>query len=244
MLQIKSDNNKSFGIPIKETDLNQTKTPLDCTATSSTLTISNTSFLQEVQPGYASYSIWFYINGNNWSKYRYDDWKCMMYRGTKVETNNDQYTIATQYPGFWLTPTLNNLVIVFQHDGSNAERIQIDNIEMNKWINVITVIENKSVSVYINGLLDRINNIDLSPVDVSNYNLFLNPQTKKEKTAYGFPGYMTDIIYYNYPLTINNIKQSYDYYSKKINNYQEKTDIKSNNYSLSTLITNSDVRSN
>lgn len=244
MLQIKSDNNKSFGTPIKETDLNQTKTPLDCTATLSTLTISNTSFLQEVQPGYASYSIWFYINGNNWSTYRYDDWKCMMYRGTKVDTNTDQYTIGTQYPGYWLTPTLNNLVIVFQHDGSNAERIQIDNIEMNKWINVITVIENKSISVYINGLLDRINNIDLSPVDVSNYNLFLNPQTKKEKTAYGFPGYMTDIIYYNYPLTIDNIKQSYDYYSKIINDYQEKTDIKSNNYSLSTLITNSDVRSN
>lgn len=246
ILQITGNNNKSYGTPISQTDLSKTKTPLDCTQSSSKLNISYTSFLQEVQPGYSTYSVWFYIDGSRWSTYRYDDWKCMMYRGSAATISEEKktYNIVTQYPGFWLSPALNNFVIVFQNNDSNAERIQIDNVEMNKWINVITVIENKSISIYINGLLDRINNIELTPVDVSNYNFFINPQTKDGTTGFGFPGYITDTIYYNYPLTIDNIKQSYEYYSKKINDYQIKADNKANNYSLSSLITNSDVLSN
>ena len=168
-----------------------------------------------------------------------------MYRGDS--------TSQTQFPGFWLTPTLNNLVIAFQYNNSKVERIQLDNIEMNKWINIITVIENKSISVYIDGLLDRINNLDQTIPDVSTYNLYLNndyttniPEEENNinisVNKNGFPGYLTNVINYNYPLTGNYIKESYTYYKNIIDNYQIKINNKNNTYSIPSLITNSDVK--
>ena len=252
MVEITNTKNIAYGTPFKATDLNYTKSPLDCTNSSSILTIDSKEFNKELQLGNATYSFWIYVNGsnnndsqNNWNTYRYKEWKSIMYRGDS--------TSQTQFPGFWLTPTLNNLVIAFQYNNSKVERIQLDNIEMNKWINIITVIENKSISVYIDGLLDRINNLDQTIPDVSTYNLYLNndyttniPEEENNinisVNKNGFPGYLTNVINYNYPLTGNYIKESYTYYKNIIDNYQIKINNKNNTYSIPSLITNSDVK--
>jgi hypothetical protein len=252
MVEITNTKNIAYGIPLKATDLNYTKSPLDCTASSSILTIDSKEFQKELQLGNTTYSFWIYVNGSNnngsqntWNTYRYKEWKSIMYRGD----SNSQ----TQFPGFWLTPTLNNLVIAFQHNNSKVERIQLDNIEMNKWVNIITVIENKSISVYIDGLLDRINNLDQTIPDVSTYNLYINndytsviPEEESNINISinknGFPGYITNVINYNYPLTANYIKEAYIYYKKIIDNYQIKLDNKNNTYNIPSLITNSDIK--
>jgi hypothetical protein len=252
MVEITNTKNIAYGIPLKETNLNYTKTPLDCTNSSSILTIDSKEFQKELQLGNTTYSFWIYVNGSNnsgsqntWNTYRYKEWKSIMYRGDS--------TSQTQFPGFWLTPTLNNLVIAFQYNNSKVERIQLDNIEMNKWINIITVIENKSVSIYIDGLLDRINNLDQTQPDVSSYNLYLNndytsviPEEENNinisVNKNGFPGYLTNVINYNYPLTANYIKEAYIYYKKIIDKYQLNLDIKNNNYNIPSLITNSDIK--
>ena len=252
MVEITNTKNIAYGVPLKATDLNYTKTPLDCTNSSSILTIDSKEFQKEMQLGNTTYSFWIYVNGshnndskNNWNTYRYKEWKSIMYRGDS--------TSQTQFPGFWLTPTLNNLVIAFQHNNSKVERIQLDNIEMNKWINIITVIENKSVSIYIDGLLDRINNLDQTQPDVSTYNLYINndyttdiPEEENNINISinknGFPGYLTNVINYNYPLTANYIKEAYTYYKKIIDDYQIKLDNKNNTYSIPSLITNSDIK--
>jgi len=252
MVEITNTKNIAYGIPLKVTDLNYTKTPLDCTASSSILTIDSKEFQKELQLGNTTYSFWIYVNGSNnsgnqntWNTYRYKEWKSIMYRGDSIS--------QTQFPGFWLTPTLNNLVIAFQYNNSKVERIQLDNFEMNKWINIITVIENKSVSIYIDGLLDRINNLDQIQPDVSTYNLYINndytsvvPEEENNINISinknGFPGYLTNVINYNYPLTANYIKEAYTYYKKIIDNYQTKLDNKNNTYNVPSLITNSDVK--
>ena len=252
MVEITNSKNIAYGNPLKATDLYYTKSPLDCTASSSILTVDSKEFQKELQLGNTTYSFWIYVNGSNntvnqntWNTYRYKEWKSIMYRGDS--------TSQTQFPGFWLTPTLNNLVIVFQHNNSKVERIQLDNIEMNKWINIITVIENKSVSIYINGLLDRINNLDQTQPDVSTYNLYINndytsvvPEEEDNINVSinknGFPGYLTNVINYNYPLTANYIKEAYIYYKKIIDDYQIKIDNKNNNYNIPSLITNSDIK--
>jgi hypothetical protein len=255
MVEINNSKNIAYGNPFKVTDLNKTKTPLDCTK-SLKLTIDSKEFKKESQTGNTTYSFWIYVNGSNntvsqntWNTYRYKEWKSIMYRGDSSS--------QTQFPGFWLTPTLNNLVIAFQNNASKVERIQLDNIEMNKWINIITVIENKSVSIYIDGLLDRINNLDEIQPDVSSYNLYINndyipiipedenninSSTSTSINKYGFPGYLTNVINYNYPLTANYIKEAYTYYKNIIDNYQIKIDNKNNTYSIPSLITNSDIK--
>jgi hypothetical protein len=253
MIEITNSKTIAYGVPLKATDLSYTKNPLDCTVSSSILTIDSKEFQKELQLGNTTYSFWIYVNGSNnsgsqntWNTYRYKEWKSIMYRGDSSS--------QTQFPGFWLTPTLNNLVIAFQHNNSKVERIQLDNIEMNKWINIIAVIENKSVSVYINGLLDRINNLDQTPPDVSSYNLYINNdysnylQEEDEdintdsKNKNGFPGFLTNVINYNYPLTADYIKEAYSYYKTIIDNYQTNLDNKNNNYSIPSLITNSDIK--
>ena len=252
MVEITNTKNIAYGIPLKATDLSYTKTPLDCTNSSSILTIDSKEFQKELQLGNTTYSFWIYVNGSNnsgsqntWNTYRYKEWKSIMYRGDS--------TSQTQFPGFWLTPTLNNLVIAFQYNNSKVERIQLDNFEMNKWINIITVIENKSVSIYIDGLLDRINNLDQIQPDVSTYNLYINneynavvPEEENNinisVNKNGFPGYLTNVINYNYPLTANYIKEAYTYYKKIIDNYQINLDNKNNTYNVPSLITNSDVK--
>ena len=250
MVEITNSKNIAYGNPLKATDLYYTKSPLDCTTSSSILTIDSKEFQKELQLGNTTYSFWIYVNGSNnsgsqntWNTYRYKEWKSIMYRGDSSS--------QTQFPGFWLTPTLNNLVIAFQYNNSKVERIQLDNFEMNKWINIITVIENKSVSIYIDGLLDRINNLDQTQPDVSTYNLYINneytpvvPEDANNITVSinknGFPGYLTNVINYNYPLTANYIKEAYTYYKKIIDNYQINFDNKNNNYNIPSLITNSD----
>ena len=254
MVEITNSKTIAYGVPLQVTDLSYTKNPLDCTVSSSILTIDSKEFQKELQLGNTTYSFWIYVNGSNnsgsqntWNTYRYKEWKSIMYRGDSSS--------QTQFPGFWLTPTLNNLVIAFQHNNSKVERIQLDNIEMNKWINIIAVIENKSVSIYINGLLDRINNLDQTPPDVSSYNLYLNndysnylPEEEDNintlsKNKNGFPGFLTNVINYNYPLTADYIKEAYTYYKTIIDNYQTNIDNKNNNYSIPSLITNSDIKS-
>jgi hypothetical protein len=252
IVEITNSKNIAYGVPLKVTDLNYTKTPLDCTSSSSILTVDRNEFKKELQLGNTTYSFWIYVNGSNntvnqntWNTYRYKEWKSIMYRGDS--------TSQTQFPGFWLTPTLNNMVIAFQHNNSKVERIQIDNIEMNKWINIITVIENKSISIYIDGLLDRINNLDQTIPDISTYNLYINddytsviPEEENNinisVNKNGFPGYLTNVINYNYPLTANYIKEAYKYYKKVIDDYQMKLDNKNNNYNIPSLITNSDIK--
>jgi len=262
MVEINNSKSIAYGKPLKPTDLDYTKTPLDCTNSSSILTIDNKEFKKELQIGNTTYSFWIYVNGSNntgstntgnqntWNTYRYKEWKSIMYRGDSSS--------QTQFPGFWLTPTLNNLVIAFQNNGSKVERIQLDNIEMNKWINIITVIENKSISIYIDGLLDRINNLDQIQPDISTYNLYINndymqiipeeenninSSTSISINKNGFPGYITNVINYNYPLTANYIKEAYTYYKKIIDDYQLNIDNKNNTYNIPSLITNSDIKS-
>jgi hypothetical protein len=81
-----------------------------------------------------SYNFWIYINGNNnalndndnWYSYRYKEWKNVFYRGTPMRPDADLSGLV-QYPGVWLTPVLNNMVIVFQNS-TYVERFEINGI--------------------------------------------------------------------------------------------------------------------
>lgn len=229
--------NNYIGIPFLETDIYKNNQPLNCK--NNPLTIDKQNILQNTNNGHFTYSFWLYVNGtnndlsgdNNWNSYRYDEWKSIFYRGTSI--NNNDLSKLVQFPGFWLTPKLNNLVIVFQNN-SEVERIEIDNIEFNKWLNIVVVFEIKSVSIYINGKLDRVLNLSQYVSNMDQYNLYISGDKNSSPTQQsGFPGSISELIYYNYALTNVNVNKSYEYYKDIINKYQN--NYISNNYSFNNI---------
>ena len=247
IVKIFKDVNKYIGNPIPETNIIKNKGPYDCT--SGKLIIDSNTLPQELNGGLYSYSFWLYVNGNkndinngvNWNTYRHKEWKSIFYRGTNIE-NNEDISSLLQYPGFWLTPVFNNLVIVFQKDNL-VERLEIDNIEFNKWNNFAVVIESKSVQIYINGYLDRTLNLSQNIIIMNNYNLYITNDSKiSQNNKAGFAGSLAQLICYNYALSPSDILNSYSFYNKIIQRYQSRIDNNNNyKYMIPSLITNSDI---
>lgn len=236
--------NTSLGLPILQTDIIKNKVPYNCL--NKPLTIANNELAQDLNGGYFTYSFWLYINGNNnsindgnpWNSYRYREWKSVFYRGTPIVDSN--LSTLIQFPGIWLTPVLNNLVFVFQNS-SYVERLELDDVPFNTWTNYVIVVELKSVSIYINGLLDRTLNLYQTITNMNGYNLFISSDNKlNDKNQGGFPGYIGELVFYNYALNVNDITNSYLYYKKIINNYQNNIISKNSKAVIPVLITNND----
>ena len=254
----------TLGTPILQTDITKMKIPYNCLNTS--LSIESNKLEKDLYGGYFTYSFWLYVkkgtdfvhgqektqkksketgkeNSNDqtgdWNNYRYNEWKSIFYRGNVIDGTGDLSSLV-QFPGVWLTPVVNNMVIVFQ-TGSYVERLEINNIPFNTWTNFNIVVESKSVSVYINGGLDRTLNLHQSITVMNAYNLYLTSDMllSKNKNESGFAGFLGELIYYNYALTSADINKSYIFYKKIIDRYQNKIDIQ-NNYIIPGLITNSD----
>jgi hypothetical protein len=239
-----------LGTPIKETDIRKNKTPFDCANKS--LIIKSNTLPKTLNKNYFSYTFWIYINNqtssdknyNTWNNFRYNEWKSVFYRGDAITANN--LNILNQYPGVWLTPILNNMVVVFQN-GSTVERLEITNVPFNKWVNYAIVVEKSAVSIYIDGLLDRTLNLSNS-VAISEGNIYISGDkeisfaTSVDSKKSGFAGSLAQLIYYNNALTPSDVYQSYEYYKRIVDDYQNKIKFKNTyKYDTSNLITNSDV---
>jgi hypothetical protein len=86
----------------------------------------------------------------------------------------------------------NKLIVMMNTFDMINEEIEIPNIPVNKWINVILRCRNTFLDVYVNGTITR--SIDLSGVPKQNYGdvfVALNG---------GFDGYISNLQYYNYAL--------------------------------------------
>jgi hypothetical protein len=223
-----------LGNPLEQTNIILNGHPYSCAGHS--LTVNSSWFPRDLNGGYFTYSYWLYVNGNNldktdnWNNYRNNEWKSIFYRGSVIDDNSQDLSKLIQFPGFWLTPIINNLVVVFQN-GSYVERLEINNIEFNKWINIIVVVEMKSVSIYINGLLDRALNLYQNVSIMNNYNLYISGDKliSNDRKKSGFAGDIAYLTYYNYALNVNNITSTFNYYKKIINKYENNSDNNCNN---------------
>lgn len=247
LINIIQARNITIGNPIPITDIVKSKSPYVCLNQS--LMIPSNELAQDLYGGYFTYSFWLYIDNSttnvndqaNWYNYRYNEWKSVFYRGSPINNSGDISQLL-QFPGVWLTPVLNNMVIVFQNS-SYVERIEINDIPFNTWINYSIVVETRSVSIYINGKLDRSLNLYQNISIMNNFPLYLTSDIlmSKNKNECGFAGSLAELIFYNYALSPSDIYNSYNYYKKIIYKYQQK--INKNNYSIPGLITNSDYYS-
>ena len=95
-------------------------------------------------------------------------------------------------PGLYLAPNTNNLVIMMNTFNVINEEIIVNDIPLNKWVNVIIRCQSNTLDVYINGTITKSHH--LHGVPKQNYgDVYVAPNG-------GFSGYISNLWYYNYAL--------------------------------------------
>jgi len=214
--------------------------------------INHNKLKNEVDGTY-TYSIWLYINGDesgvynyfrntlltnstntladyNWSNFRYNKFKNVFLRGDSPADVENLNKIK-QYPGMWLGPELTNMYLVFSN-GTNSESYLLENLELNKWMNITITISNNAVSIFRNGELEVTGLVSGSLYlnNINNKNIyFLGNPKLTSSSAEGFPGFINYFNFYNRVLTPSEIKTLYMNYVPIISSYMSK----SNYYNLS-----------
>ncbi len=165
-----------------------------------------------------TFNFWMFINGRGWN-YRFGEWKHIFHRGStpsmpiddEHSTNDKIVSLNTQLPGFWLSPKENRLNCVLTTGKNGEERITIDDIEINKWINITMVLNRNNVALYRNGLLEK------------SINLFEKIGNTKDAVYVnyfgGFAGNMAYLQYFNRALTPEEVKKLYEGFRENIDKY-------------------------
>jgi hypothetical protein len=134
-----------------------------------------------------TWSIWLNIHKlDNVSVYQH-----IFHKGnSNLEQNGLNF--PNNAPGLYIKPDTNELVVIMNTFNVINEEIEIPNIPLNKWINVIIRCRESILDVYINGTITR--SINLSGVPKQNYGDVYVAQNG------GFQGNISNLWYYNYAL--------------------------------------------
>ncbi len=238
---------KTTGKSIKETDINLQGKPFY--GPKESVSVSTKDIKSDLLNNKISYGFMLYINAVNnlgmvnnsdvydftMSNYRFGDWKSIFFRGDYKQDK----TPNVQFPGVWLGPKLNNLSVVFKNSDTNSqvERIELIDVPMNQWFHVLILIEGYSVSLYIDGKLNNtmvLNQLVPSVNELNEYNINIAKDMEDIETATcsqscsiakggsgnGWPGFLSDLVYYPYGLNPVEIDNAYNYYKKITDEYQ------------------------
>lgn len=155
-----------------------------------------------------TWSTWFWVND-----LIYDDdahYKKIFSKGKSVEHSSNEGMLLMNSPGVYLGKTSNDLRIILNtFDGvknsteETYEEIVIDNIPIQKWVNVIIRIQNTTVDVYINGTLMKRRTLDKVPKQ--NYG---NIHVGDNK--YGMNGYISSLRYFDHAIGVGKIQEIMD----------------------------------
>lgn len=140
-----------------------------------------------------TWSCWIFIDDLAYNSGRY---KCVFYKGNDYATNPEEDNLGLNFPnnapGLYIAPNTNELVILMNTFNVINEKITINDIPLNKWVNVIIRCSNRILDVYINGTITKSHK--LTGVPKQNYgNVYVSPNG-------GFSGYTSNLWYYDYAL--------------------------------------------
>ena len=146
-----------------------------------------------------SWSVWVNIEDITYNENKYRHIFNKGNRNIINDENDDNYGMIqpNNAPGLYITPYKNNLMIVMNTFNTINEKIEIEEIPLNKWLCIVIRCENKTLDIFINGTL--VKRHVLSSVPKQNYdnvNLSLNG---------GFAGYTSSLKYYDRALNILDI---------------------------------------
>ena len=130
-----------------------------------------------------TWSCWIFLDDLTYNQSQY---KCIFYKGSDPTSTRS----TLNAPGLYLAPNGQNKLIIMMNSYEVVnEEISIDNIPMNKWINIIIRCRNTTLDVYVNGTIDK--SIQLQGVPKQNYgNVYVGANG-------GFSGYLSNLRYFN-----------------------------------------------
>lgn len=147
-----------------------------------------------------TWSVWIYIDDLTYNSGQY---RCVFYKGNDYSQNPNTEIQGLNFPnnapGLYIAPNTNKLIIMMNTFNVINEEISVNDIPINKWVNVIIRCENTTLDVYINGTIIKSHN--LHGVPKQNYgDVYVAPNG-------GFSGYISNLWYYNYALGITEISK-------------------------------------
>ena len=135
-----------------------------------------------------TWSVWIFINNLQTNAGQY---KHIFHKGnSNLEQNG--LVFPNNAPGLYIAPNTNTLIVMMNTFNVINEEVEIPDIPLNKWVNVIIRCQNTTMDVYINGTITR--SIQLTGVPKQNYGDIYVAMNG------GFDGNISNLWYYNYAL--------------------------------------------
>lgn len=142
-----------------------------------------------------TWSVWINIDDLEYKKGQY---RHIFHKGNDA-LNDEGMVYPNNSPGLYIAPYTNKLVVVMNTFDDILEEVDIDNIPLNKWINVIIIVDQQyNLSVYINGMLAKKHT--LSSIPRQNYeDVYISMNG-------GYSGYTSNLRYYNKAISYSEIQ--------------------------------------
>jgi len=163
-----------------------------------------------------SFSTWIYIS--DWN-YNFGNYKNILWKGNVPQNTTSSSTPPAggyiHSPSLWLYPLSNSLKVVTSTTANSAvESCDIQNIPLMSWVHIVYVLNNRTVDIYINGLLERSCALLGIPI------LTNDPVYMTQGNPAGFYGKLGKTIYFTYPLLPNQVANLYQQGPIGSNQYQ------------------------
>ena len=134
-----------------------------------------------------TWSVWVFIDDTQSSQYRH-----IFSKGNANIVPETGLNFPNNAPGLYSVPNTNALKVIMNTYNDINEEIVINDIPLNKWLNVIIRCKNTTLDIYINGTITK--SLELSGVPKQNYgDVYVGMNG-------GFSGYVSNLWYYDYSL--------------------------------------------
>jgi hypothetical protein len=141
-----------------------------------------------------TWSVWLFFNGfTNDTTYHH-----VFNKGNK-EPKSDGIISPNNAPGLYINPKYDGIrVIVNSFNDPFSDTIDINDLPIAKWMNIVVRVQGKNCDVYVNGRLTRRRIMkDVVKQNYDDVNICLNG---------GFSGYLSNLTYYNNAISIAEIQ--------------------------------------
>lgn len=140
-----------------------------------------------------TWSVWIFIED---LEYKKGVFKHIFHKGND-NINAFGLNAPNNAPGLYLDAKENKLVVLMNTFNEIEEYIEVDDVPLNKWLNVIIRCEGRNLDVYINGKI--VKRHVLSGVPKQNYgDVYMSMNG-------GFSGFTSNLWYYDYALGLREI---------------------------------------
>lgn len=152
-----------------------------------------------------TWSVWLFIDDMDYNK---NTFRHIFHKGEEKSSTiggndvNAGMNYPNNAPGLYITPVKNNLLVVMNTFHNVTEQVEIEDIPLNKWVNIMIRCENRTLDTYVNGTI--VKRHILTGVPRQNYgNVYVSMNG-------GFSGYTSNLWYFDYGLgttEIDNIQK-------------------------------------